>query len=85
MSVVGAKLWSNRSGWGKAEKRFSVVADRDSYPDRQDSRGKRDRASRAYGTAQPDVSYPQLFELLGETDRGPRLQTTLQVLQVTGT
>ena len=40
------------------------------------------RASSAYGTAQPDVSYPQLFELLSETDRGPRLQNALQVLQV---
>ena len=40
------------------------------------------RASRAYGTAQPDPSYPQLFELLSETDRGPRLQTALQVLPI---
>ena len=40
------------------------------------------RASRAYGTAQPDASYPQLFELLSETDRGPRLQNALQVLPI---
>ena len=40
------------------------------------------RASGAYGTAQPDVSYPQLFELLSETDRGPRLQNALQVLSI---
>ena len=40
----------------------------------------RTRASGAYGTAQPDVSYPQPSKPLSKADRGPRLPNALQVL-----